>query len=323
MRDVPCNLLTGFLGSGKTTLLRQVMERGLGDARVAIVMNEIGDIGIDGRVFDGLESVERMVELSSGCVCCSIDEYAFGTAYQELLETARPDLVIIETTGVAEPGPILARLGGMGVPCDAVITVVDAVGFEALAAREPVLELQVRAADFLVISKVDLVSRDTARLLEEQLARFNPRARRLRAVHGDVPGGLLFGAGLARPSSPRGARPAYGAGSAHTHGAIESFSFTSERGLDPDAFGSFLETLPEPIYRAKGLFLPAGEEAPRLFQFTCGRWELRAVPRLRGAVRGTRAVFIGRAIGRVEQAVKADLSLCLEPTPTKKDGCEP
>ncbi len=322
MRDVPCNLLTGFLGSGKTTLLRHVMEGGLGDARVAIVMNEIGDVGIDGRVFDGLDAVERMVELNSGCVCCTIDEYAFGTAYRELLETARPDLVIIETTGVAEPGPILGRLGGMGVPCDAVITVVDALTFEALVGSEPVLEHQVCAADFLVISKIDLVDAAALRSVEERLARMNPRARQLRAEHGDVPGGLLFGAGLVRPQRERAPQP--DADIDHrSHDEIQSFSFESARRLDSDAFGRFLEGLPEPIYRAKGLFVPAGEDVPKVFHFTCGRWELRAVPALLGAVRGTRAVFIGRGASAVARIVKADLETCLELPPATDSGFEP
>ncbi|MDP6538960.1 MAG: GTP-binding protein [Planctomycetota bacterium] len=323
MRDVPCNLLTGFLGSGKTTLLREVMERGLGDARVAIVMNEIGDVGLEGRVFDDLDAVESMVELDNGCVCCSIDEYAFGTAYRELIETARPDLVIIETTGIAEPGPILARLSGMGVPCDAVVTVVDAATFETLAPREPVLEQQVRAADFLVISKGDLVTAEDLERLGARLEALNPRARRVRSEHGVAPGGLLFGAGLARPAAGAGREAEVGEPGVRAHGAIESFSFHSPRRLDPDAFGRVLDELPEPIYRAKGLFVPSTGGDPKVFHFTCGRWELRSVPTLRGAVAGTRAVFIGREAGSVEGPVRADLESCLEGEPPTSDGREP
>ena len=91
--SVAVDIVSGFLGSGKTSLLRHVLAGGLRDARVAVVMNEIGEIGIDGRVLTGLGGIEKLVELSSGCICCSIDEYRFDVAIQDLVETARPDLI--------------------------------------------------------------------------------------------------------------------------------------------------------------------------------------------------------------------------------------
>ena len=75
MRTVAVDILTGFLGSGKTTLLGHVLAHGLRGKPVAVIMNEIGEVGIDGRVITGLANVEKMVELSSGCICCSIDDY--------------------------------------------------------------------------------------------------------------------------------------------------------------------------------------------------------------------------------------------------------
>jgi cobalamin biosynthesis protein CobW len=90
-----CNVLTGFLGSGKTTLLTYIMRHGLQNKRVAIIMNEIGDIGIDGQVITGLEGVESMVEFNSGCVCCTVDDYRFAIAVQQITEEIKPDLLII------------------------------------------------------------------------------------------------------------------------------------------------------------------------------------------------------------------------------------
>jgi hypothetical protein len=103
VRTVAVDILTGFLGSGKTTLLRHVLAHGLDGKPVAVIMNEIGEVGIDGRVVTGLANVEKMVELSSGCICCSIDDYKFDLAIQEIIDTAKPHLVIIESTGSPIP----------------------------------------------------------------------------------------------------------------------------------------------------------------------------------------------------------------------------
>jgi cobalamin biosynthesis protein CobW len=138
-----CNILTGFLGSGKTTLLKYIMQHGLQKKRVAIIMNEIGDIGIDGQVITGLEGVESMVEFNSGCVCCTIDDYSFAIAVQQITEEIKPDLLIIETTGLADPGPVVDRLKTASVARDAVITMVDAATFLPLSAEHDVLEAQV------------------------------------------------------------------------------------------------------------------------------------------------------------------------------------
>ena len=126
MHTVAVDILTGFLGSGKTTLLRHVLDHGLRGKPVAVIMNEIGEIGIDGRVVTGLSAVEKMVELSSGCICCTIDDYRFDLAVQEIIETTRPHLIIIESTGLADPEPLVDRVKAAGLGLDAIITVVDA-----------------------------------------------------------------------------------------------------------------------------------------------------------------------------------------------------
>jgi len=130
VRNVAVDILTGFLGSGKTTLLRHVLEHGLKGKPVAVIMNEIGEVGIDGKVITGLSAVEKMVELASGCICCSIDDYKFDLAIQEIIDTAHPHLIIIESTGLADPEPLAYRVKNAGLGLDAVITVVDAANVE-------------------------------------------------------------------------------------------------------------------------------------------------------------------------------------------------
>src|SRR5688572_1789163 len=176
-----CNILTGFLGSGKTTLLRFVMQHGLQNKRVAIIMNEIGDVGIDGKVVTGLEGVESMVEFNNGCVCCTVDDYRFAIAVQQIVEEVKPDLLIIETTGLADPNPIVDRLRTASVALDAVITMVDAATFLALSAEHDVLDEQVQGADFLVLNKIDLVNADERQKVERRLRQLNRRALLLEA----------------------------------------------------------------------------------------------------------------------------------------------
>src|SRR5215510_5321647 len=150
MPPVAVDILTGFLGSGKTTLLRHVLEHGLRGKPVAVIMNEIGDVGIDGKVITGLTAVEKMVELASGCICCSIDDYRFDLAIQEIVETARPQLIIIESTGLADPEPLAYRVKNAGLGLDAIITVVDAANVERQMKETSIARAQIEAADFLV-----------------------------------------------------------------------------------------------------------------------------------------------------------------------------
>src|SRR5919197_1650535 len=140
MIKISGNILTGFLGSGKTTLLKYIMQHGLQHKRVGIIMNEIGDVGIDGKVITGLEGVESMVEFNNGCVCCTIDDYRFAIAVQQIFEETKPDLLIIETTGLADPNPIIDRLRAASVARDAVITMVDAATFLQLSPEHEVLD---------------------------------------------------------------------------------------------------------------------------------------------------------------------------------------
>jgi G3E family GTPase len=305
MTPVAVDIVTGFLGSGKTTLLGYVLTHGLQGKPVAVIMNEIGEVGIDGRVITGLSAVEKMVELSSGCICCSIDEYRFDLAIQEIVETTRPHLILIESTGLADPEPLAYRVRNAGLGLDAVITVVDAVNVERHLAETEVARAQVEAADFLVVSKVDLVDAAALARVEKRLGRLNARAERLRSVRGAVEGDVLFATGVAT------FRERARAASGHLHAdGIESFVYRSRRALDQGAFERLLGRLPSDVLRAKGIVRFAGREWRCLFNFTCGRHELTWL-RLDGAAAAeSQAVFIGRALERHRPAIEAALAAC-------------
>jgi len=304
MHTVAVDILTGFLGSGKTTLLRHVLDHGLRGKPVAVIMNEIGEVGIDGRVVTGLSAVETMVELSSGCICCTIDEYRFDLAVQEIVETTRPHLIIIESTGLADPEPLAYRVRNAGLGLDAIITVVDAHDGPRHLRETEVAQRQVEAADFIVLNKLDLVDDRAAERFDRQLARRNPRATHFRTVRGAIDSDVLFATGVAafRERARRG-------GGDHLHAdGFESFIYRSERSLDRGRFERLLERLPDAVVRAKGIVRFAGRDWQCLFNVTCGRHELSWVKL--PEVSENQAVFIGRQLARHEAALRSQLATC-------------
>jgi G3E family GTPase len=307
----PVDLLTGFLGSGKTTLLRHILENGLEGRRVAVIMNEIGDVGVDGRVVEGM-NVEQMIELGSGCVCCTINR-EFGLALQEIVETVAPELIVVETTGVADPPNIVYETRQAGLAIDATITVVDALNLERhLEASEAARE-QIAAADFVVLNKIDLVDEAAARHAEARIAGINARALVVRAVRGVVDTRVLFGTGVgvARETiehaveHDRASRE-----SGHlVRERVSSFAYETERIFDRARFERFLAGLPPSIYRAKGLVRFEESDWTALFNFTCGRsdfeWREPAPPGFRAS-----AVFIGADAADQRDEIVRRLEAC-------------
>ena len=304
MRTVAVDILTGFLGSGKTTLLGHVLAHGLRGKPVAVIMNEIGEVGIDGRVITGLANVEKMVELSSGCICCSIDDYRFDLAIQEIIETAKPHLVIIESTGLADPEPLAYRVKNAGLGLDAVITIVDAANVKRHLAETEVARAQIEAADFLVVNKTDLVDDTALAAVERRLTRLNPRAERFRSVRGALDSEVLFATGVAayrqRAQHPTNHLAADGIG---------SFVYHSARPLRQEAFERVLGRLPRDVLRAKGIVRFAGRDWRALFNFTCGRHEITWI-RLDEAGTESQAVFIGRDLDRHRARIERELVAC-------------
>jgi G3E family GTPase len=307
VRHVAVDIITGFLGSGKTTLLRHVLEHGLKGKPVALIVNEIGEVGIDGQVVTGLNYVEKMVELSSGCICCSIDEYRFDLAIQEIIETVHPHLIIIESTGLADPEPLAYRVKSAGLNLDAIITVVDALNVERFLKETEVATAQITAADFLVVNKTDLVGASELARVERRLNKLNPRALRLRSVQGAIDSEVLFATGVAtyrdRAREPRQT-------SDHLHqDAFGSFLYRSSVELDQPAFERVLARLPDEVIRAKGIVRLVGRDWHCLFNVTCGRVEIGWL-KLPDDHTENQAVFIGRNLDRHRAGILDALRAC-------------
>ncbi|HEY4409991.1 MAG TPA: GTP-binding protein [Acidimicrobiia bacterium] len=300
---VPVDIVGGFLGAGKTTLLRRLLEQGTGE-KVAVVVNELGEIGIDGLVVGGLGFGERMVELSSGCICCQLDTVHFEIALDELCDDVDPDRIVIETSGVADPGALARRLADLGRPLGSVVTVVDTVNLDAVLA-EPIGREQAVAADFLVLSKLDLPDTLGAAEAERRLREWNDRAVLLPGPVDGAGLGLLFGSGLPaaerrRPPGTEGPAPVLD---------LESVSWRTERPLDRRATLALLGALPPAVYRAKGVVRYAGASVPALVNVTAGRLQSQWEPGLGAA--GSALVFIGRDAAAWCEGLLAGLEACL------------
>ena len=255
----PVILVTGFLGSGKTTLLARLLERPeLGET--AVIVNELGEVGIDHHLLRRVD--ERTVVLSSGCVCC-VQRGDLSDELRDLLD--RRDAgeipwfrrVVIETTGVARPAPIVQTL--LSDPLlphhyslDSIVATVDGVH----GLRGPEAFQQVAAADTLVVTKSDIAQPDELDALEAELERLNPAARTVRASFGDVEAELLLS------GSDRDVREVPQESNGHTHGP-QAVLLTLDRAIDWTAFGIWLTMLlharGEEILRIKGLVDTGGE----------------------------------------------------------------
>lgn len=238
LAKIPCTVLTGFLGAGKTTLVRHLVENA-GGRRLAVLVNEFGDLGFDGSFLEGCGisgcTAEDIVELPNGCICCTVAD-DFVPALEKLLDRENPpEHILIETSGLALPKPLVAAFNWPAirsrVTVDGVVAVVDgpavAAGMfahdpEKLAAQragdasvdhddplEEVFEDQLLCADVVVLNKIDAMSLDERRRVTSDIREHLPRAVEIVEVaHGRVDPAALIGLGAAAESD-LAARPSH------------------------------------------------------------------------------------------------------------------
>ena len=176
MTRIPVTLVTGFLGAGKTTLLNHILDA-KPERRFAVIENEFGDVGVDGSLFN--DACDILYELNDGCICCSVREDLIGVFEQLLLRVNDIDHVVIETTGLAEPEPVMRifDLPKINAAFDlaGVITVVDAAHVEASLDDVTACLEQIAYADLLILNKVDQVGATALDAVEAKLKQLNRR----------------------------------------------------------------------------------------------------------------------------------------------------
>jgi G3E family GTPase len=286
MKLIPVTVLTGFLGAGKTTLLNRLLKHPE-MAGSAVLINEFGEIGLDHLLVEKLD--EDTVLLNAGCLCCTI-RGDLQRALRDLALKAEAGheirRVLIETTGLADPAPILQTLMSDPVALrsfrlDGVVTVVDAVLGAATLDNQIEAVKQAAVADRLILSKTDIAQADQVNALEARLRALNPGAPIRHVVAGDVAPDFLFGTGRFDPASKIGDVAAWLAAEAahhhhHHHGhhhdpnrhdaRIQAFGLTFAEPLPWEGLATWLEMLAitrgASILRMKGILNLQGEDRP-------------------------------------------------------------
>jgi G3E family GTPase len=262
---VPILLVCGFLGAGKTSVVNHLLAHA-GGRRIAAVVNDFGAVNIDAELISGAS--DGVVSLSNGCICCSLEGDLLRTLSGLLRRDPRPEFIVIETSGVADPADIVRNLMDPVIwreaPLETVLCVVDAAA-PAASLDDPLLRSQVRAADVVALSKLDLAGSSGA--VRDAVKALRQGAIVVEALHGAVPPDVLFSPDVDRLPMVRDVgRPRPAAE------RFESLSWVSDQAVSLTAFQAAIGRLASRLARAKGVFEVAGQPARvMVFQLAGGR----------------------------------------------------
>ncbi|MGH8000264.1 MAG: CobW family GTP-binding protein [Brasilonema sp.] len=337
-QGIPVTIITGFLGSGKTTLLNQILKNKQ-DLKVAVFVNEFGDINIDSQLLVSMD--EDMVELSNGCICCTINDGLVDAVYRVLEREEPIDYMVIETTGVADPLPIVLTFLGTELRdltnLDSILTVVDAETFNREHFQSEAALKQITYGDIILLNKTDLVTSERLQELESYIHEVKAGAKILHTTHGQVALPLILDVKLTPKyfyffGHEEHEREEHHHEHDHEHhehhhhvhdhehqhhghhshhlenDGFMSISFQSNRPFDVHQFESFLtEKMPGDVFRAKGILWFSDSELRHIFQLSGPRYQLDAdewktSPR-------NQVVFIGRHLEK--NTIFTLLSECL------------
>ncbi len=345
MQKIPTTIITGFLGAGKTTLVRHVLENANGK-RIALIINEFGDVGVDGELLKGCgdescqeNGVDDIVELANGCICCTVADEFIPVMEKILARENLPDHIIIETSGLALPQPLVKAFNWpeikTKVTIDGVVSVVDALALsegrfasnekavneqraedemlDHTTALGELFEDQLICADLIIINKIDLVE---AGRIDEVAQTIKQEARNgtgiIKSANGIVDVNALLGMGLASESDLSGREShheLHHEGGEHEHDDFTSFSLSMPASENKIELISLIEEIikQHDILRLKGFAAIKGSDARLVIQAVGSRvnsWFDRAFNE--GESRKTSLVVIGQK-GLDEKAIKERL----------------
>lgn len=299
---IPATVITGFLGAGKTTMIRNILENADG-RRIALIINEFGDLGVDGDVLKGCGaeacSEDDIIELTNGCICCTVADDFIPTMTRLLEREGRPDHIVIETSGLALPQPLIAAFNWPDirtqVTVDGVITVVDSAAVAAgrfaddhdkvdaaraeddnLDHESPIEELfedQLTAADLIVLNKTDLLDAVGIEAVRREVAaRTTRKPMMIEAANGAVPASVLLGLGVGTEDDIANRKShhemEHEAGEEHDHDEFASFVVELGPIADSTGFVSRLKAIvsAHDVLRLKGFADVPGKPMRLLIQ---------------------------------------------------------
>jgi G3E family GTPase len=305
--SVPVLLVAGFLGAGKTTVVNYLLKHA-GGRRIAAVVNDFGAINIDAELITDADGV---VSLSNGCICCSLEGDLLRTLAVLLRRDPKPDVIVIETSGIADPRDVVRNLMDPVIfreaPLETVLCVVDAT-MPVSKLDDALLRSQVRAADVVALSKVDLADKAGCAAVREAVRAIRPASVVVEAIDGEVPAALLFPGDPDRAPAPREVGP--------RRPAVERFetlSWTSDKPVSLPRLQQAIGHLAPKLARAKGLFETA-EQPGRLmvFQLAGGRATLAAGGTPAAGTPRTRIVFVAEIGALSREDIETTMQQCVE-----------
>lgn len=312
---IPVTIIAGFLGSGKTTLVNHIIASNRG-IKIGVIVNDFGEIDIDSNLI--VSSSDQILEIKNGCICCSNNGDLRATVSKLLKDNAELEYIIIESTGIGDPLPIVKTFMRpefiSQARVDSIITVVDAENIKQTLPDIGVIQNQIKFADFILLNKCDRFEAQSINEVEAFVREFNNDCRLLKTVKCSVPLDVILGARahnqnlIAERDSHHSPDCSH---ECHDHDDVNhgftSVSFSSNDLFDPDKFQEFLQRIPSNIFRAKGFLRTAQSGQSYIFHLIARRFTLDVDLEIRSPC--NQLVFIGLDVD--SDSLIHDLRLCL------------
>ncbi len=317
--DIPVIVIAGFLGSGKTTLLNHLLTHSEGK-KIAVIVNDFGDVNIDAMLVAG--KTDEKIELSNGCICCSMGENGLDETIENILKQNKNiDVIIIESSGIAEPAEI-KRMVIMnkvkGIEYGGLLYIVDSVHYQEIKRAHADIKNHLKVADCIVLNKMDAIHENEKAVIIKECEAINPNVPILKTQFGEIDTRLLFDIDTSSSQQLTLAHiydNYHHDHGSHLHSLYTSFTFQTKRPLQPQAFLDFIKRPLKGVYRAKGFayFGMKGLEQKLVVQKVGNKLHLFTEGWSEKETTETKLVFVG--IEFDELALSRQLESCIDKTP--------